>query len=206
MLLKTNHFTPLRLSLQIILLVGRTCYPTTTPRTPSPASLRTGSPQTPNGNAALPFALGQNPPPALMTHLARHLQRCVTDFRGFPATHTNKSTSRTNAILLCARKDASQQTQRPPWTPFRRKPELPPLPTPSKPNFSSRRPLAPHLPETQSQFRATPIESVKIGFVPSFCPHAVPRTPLWAAAPKAVEWNYPLPPPGGTQARSPVLV
>jgi hypothetical protein len=53
---------------------------------------------------------------------------------------------------------------------------------------------------------ATPIESTK-NWVRSFIsPHTGPRAaPLWPTLPKAVEWSYPLPPPGGTQARSPVL-
>jgi hypothetical protein len=43
---------------------------------------------------------GPNRPPALVTHLVKHAQRCVTTFRFFPVTDTNKGTSKTHKICL----------------------------------------------------------------------------------------------------------
>jgi hypothetical protein len=136
----------------------------------------------------------------------------------------------TAQIISCLpANDASQQTRRPTRTPFRRrqshlpgnslKTELsrsPSKPVEVRPRFAIRQ-----LPQNRTlpvagRFKTSPRKPKPISHNPNqinkkmgsflhFAPTPGPDTsPLWLALPKAVEWNYPLPPPGEPQARSPV--
>ena len=122
---------------------------------------------------------GQNPPLPLVTHLVKHTQRCVTTFRFFPATNTNKWTSKTHTIR---RPSLETCVTTVPPGPRPRSADARP---PSRANSLQTGPSARYRvtpAETriasQSQF-TTPIESTKIGFVPSFLrmPEPIPRHP-----------------------------
>ena len=138
-----------------------------------------------SSNAAPLLVKWQNPRRKLVTHLAKQTSRCVTKFRFFSTTHTNKLTYIPHKSFRAS--PQMMRHSRPEDRRGRRSAEdkaTSPA-TPSKPN-SPGRPVSlsrsgrvllsgnslktelsrslgvsKHLPGSQSQFRTTPIKSIK---------------------------------------------
>ena len=113
---------------------------------------------------------GPNPPPALVTHLVKHAQRCVTTFRFSPATDTNKWTSKTHKI--CCSSPQRCVTTVPPGRRSGSADAWPPSRANSQTGLLAHsRAIAAEPPsEAKANFAQPQSAQQKIGFVPSFCP------------------------------------